>query len=157
MCFKVLLPYGYYKSLYFIGFSSILLPLSVIVVEVYEKEVFNLANNLQDAAIELEKAIRESNEYQSLKDSYDKVNADPSAKSMFDNFRNIQIQLQQKQMSGQEITQEEVDQAQKTVALVQQHELISKLMADEQKMSEVITDLNKTIMKPLEDLYGAAE
>lgn len=126
-------------------------------VEVYEKEVFNLANNLQDAAIELEKAIRESNEYQSLKDSYDKVNADPSAKSMFDNFRNIQIQLQQKQMSGQEITQEEVDQAQKTVALVQQHELISKLMADEQKMSEVITDLNKTIMKPLEDLYGAAE
>ncbi len=125
--------------------------------EVYEKEVFNLANNLQDAAIELEKAIRESNEYQSLKDSYDKVNADPSAKSMFDNFRNIQIQLQQKQMSGQEITQEEVDQAQKTVALVQQHELISKLMADEQKMSEVITDLNKTIMKPLEDLYGAAE
>lgn len=157
MCFKVLLPYGYYKSLYFIGFSSILLPLSVIVVEVYEKEVFNLANNLQDAAIELEKAIRESNEYQSLKDSYDKVNADPSAKSMFDNFRNIQIQLQQKQMSGQEITQEEVDQAQKTVALVQQHELISKLMADEQKMSEVITDLNKTIMKPLEDLYGSAE
>ncbi|MDQ0187451.1 cell fate (sporulation/competence/biofilm development) regulator YlbF (YheA/YmcA/DUF963 family) [Cytobacillus kochii] len=131
--------------------------MSVIVVEVYEKEVFNLANNLQDAAIELEKAIRESNEYQSLKDSYDKVNADPSAKSMFDNFRNIQIQLQQKQMSGQEITQEEVDQAQKTVALVQQHELISKLMADEQKMSEVITDLNKTIMKPLEDLYGAAE
>ncbi|WP_412728607.1 YlbF family regulator [Cytobacillus kochii] len=126
-------------------------------MEVYEKEVFNLANNLQDAAIELEKAIRESNEYQSLKDSYDKVNADPSAKSMFDNFRNIQIQLQQKQMSGQEITQEEVDQAQKTVALVQQHELISKLMADEQKMSEVITDLNKTIMKPLEDLYGAAE
>lgn len=125
--------------------------------EVYEKEVFNLANNLQDAAIALEKAIRESNEYQSLKDSYDKVNADPSAKSMFDNFRNIQIQLQQKQMSGQEITQEEVDQAQKTVALVQQHELISKLMADEQKMSEVITDLNKTIMKPLEDLYGAAE
>ncbi|MEA1851526.1 YlbF family regulator [Cytobacillus sp. OWB-43] len=116
-----------------------------------------MANNLQDAAIELEKAIRESNEYQSLKDSYDKVNADPSAKSMFDNFRNIQIQLQQKQMSGQEITQEEVDQAQKTVALVQQHELISKLMADEQKMSEVITDLNKTIMKPLEDLYGSAE
>lgn len=157
MCFKVLLPYGYYKCLYFIGFPSILLPLSVIVGEVYEKEVFNLANNLQDAAIELEKAIRESNEYQSLKDSYDKVNADPSAKSMFDNFRNIQIQLQQKQMSGQEITQEEVDQAQKTVALVQQHELISKLMADEQKMSEVITDLNKTIMKPLEDLYGAAE
>lgn len=157
MCFKVFLPFGYYKSLSIIGFPSILLPLSVIVGEVYEKEVFNLANNLQDAAIALEKAIRESNEYQSLKDSYDKVNADPSAKSMFDNFRNIQIQLQQKQMSGQEITQEEVDQAQKTVALVQQHELISKLMADEQKMSEVITDLNKTIMKPLEDLYGAAE
>ena len=39
---------------------------------------------------------------------------------MFDNFRNVQLQLQQKQMSGEEITQEEVEQAQKTVALVQQ-------------------------------------
>lgn len=66
-------------------------------------------------------------------------------------------QLQQKQMSGEEITQEEVEQAQKTVALVQQHELISQLMEAEQRMSMLIGELNKIIMKPLEELYGSPE
>lgn len=113
-----------------------------------------MAVNLHDAAYELEKAIRSSNEYASLKQIYDEVNADPSAKQMFENFRNLQLELQQKQMMGQEITQEEVEQAQKTVALVQQHEKIAKLMESEQRMSMIIGELNQIIMKPLEELYG---
>ncbi|KAF0823962.1 YlbF family regulator [Cytobacillus firmus] len=116
-----------------------------------------MAVNLYDSAYELEKAVRESDEYKALKRAYDDVNADPSAKAMFDNFRKIQMELQQKQMMGQDITQEEVEQAQKTVALVQQHAQISKLMEAEQRMSMMIAEMNKIIMKPLEDLYGAAE
>ncbi|MFE8700204.1 YlbF family regulator [Cytobacillus sp. FJAT-54145] len=116
-----------------------------------------MAVNLHDSAYELEKAIRQSDEYNTLKRMYDEVNADPSAKQMFENFRNIQLQLQQKQMMGQEIGQEEVDQAQKMVALVQQHEKISKLMEAEQRMSMVIGELNQVIMKPLEELYGAMQ
>ena len=57
--------------------------------------------------------MRNSDEYSRLRGLYDQVNADESAKRMFDNFRNVQLQLQQKQMSGEEITQEEVEQAQK--------------------------------------------
>ncbi|WLR53974.1 YlbF family regulator [Mesobacillus subterraneus] len=113
-----------------------------------------MAVNLYDSAYELEKAIRNSAEYTELKKLYDAVNSDESAKRMFESFRNIQLQLQEKQMTGQEITQEEVEQAQKTVALVQQHELISKLMEAEQRMSMVIGELNQVIMKPLEELYG---
>ncbi|ESU32513.1 hypothetical protein G3A_11020 [Bacillus sp. 17376] len=113
-----------------------------------------MAVNLYDSAYELEKAIRNSSEYTQLKKLYDAVNSDESAKRMFESFRNIQLQLQEKQMTGQEITQEEVEQAQKTVALVQQHELISKLMEAEQRMSMVIGELNQVIMKPLEELYG---
>ncbi|HWJ77862.1 MAG TPA: YlbF family regulator [Niallia sp.] len=116
-----------------------------------------MAVNLHDSAYALEKAIRQSDEYLELKKMYDLVNADPSAKAMFENFRTIQLQLQQKQMSGQEITQEEVEQAQKTVALVQQHETIAKLMAAEQRMSMAIGELNQIIMKPLEELYGPAQ
>ncbi|KAB2337115.1 YlbF family regulator [Cytobacillus depressus] len=113
-----------------------------------------MAVNLFDSAYELEKAVRESNEYKILKQAYDEVNADPSAKAMFDNFRRIQMQLQQKQMMGQDISQAEVEQAQHTVALVQQNAKISKLMEAEQRMSMIIAELNKIIMKPLEELYG---
>lgn len=116
-----------------------------------------MAVNLYDTAYELEKAIRNSPEYTNLKSLYDAVNNDETASKMFESFRQIQLQLQEKQMMGQEITQEEVEQAQKTVALVQQHEKISQLMEAEQRMSMVIADLNRIIMKPLEELYGVPE
>lgn len=111
-------------------------------------------SNIYDAAYEVEKAIRTSNEYVELKRLYAIVNADSAAKGMFENFRNLQMQLQQKQMMGQEITPEEVQHAQKTVQLVQQNPKIAQLMEAEQRMSVMIADLNKIIMKPLEELYG---
>jgi cell fate (sporulation/competence/biofilm development) regulator YlbF (YheA/YmcA/DUF963 family) len=110
--------------------------------------------NLYDYAYNLEKALRQSDEYTKLKKLYDQVNADPAAQQLFENFRNLQIELQQKQMMGQEISQQEVEEAQKTVAIVQQHPTISQLMQAEQHMNTLFMDLNKIITKPLEELYG---
>jgi cell fate (sporulation/competence/biofilm development) regulator YlbF (YheA/YmcA/DUF963 family) len=121
-----------------------------------KKECSQVAN-LYDAAYDMEKAIRNSPEYVQLKNLYDQVNSDESARGMFENFRKIQMDLQQKQMMGMEITQEEVEQAQKTVALVQQHATIGKLMEAEQRMSMIVAELNRIILKPLEDLYGSME
>lgn len=111
-------------------------------------------SNIYDAAYAMEKAIRSSNEYAELKKHFDTVNADPSSKAMFENFRNLQLNLQQKQMMGQEISPEEIEQAQKTVQLVQQNPKIAQLMEAEQRLSLVIADINKIIMKPLEEVYG---
>ncbi|MEH7112550.1 YlbF family regulator [Neobacillus niacini] len=110
--------------------------------------------NLHDAAYTLEKAIRQSDEYKHLQQMYTVVNADPVSKNMFDNFRQIQMNLQQRQMMGQEISEQEVQQAQATVAVVQQNEKIARLMQAEQRMSMIIGELNQVIMKPLEELYG---
>lgn len=111
--------------------------------------------NMYDQAYELEKGIRESDEFQSLKTAYEAVMADENAKTMFENFRNTQVELQQKQMSGQEITEEEVEQARKVVETVQQHPQISKLMEEEQRLNTAINDISRIITKPLEELYGA--
>ncbi|OIK12382.1 hypothetical protein BIV60_16430 [Bacillus sp. MUM 116] len=113
-----------------------------------------MAVNLYDAAYALETSIRQSDEFAELKKMYSEVNADPAAKKMFDQFRDIQMNLQQKQMMGQNITEAEVQQAQATAALVQQNEKISRLMQAEQRMSMIIGELNQLIMKPLEELYG---
>jgi cell fate (sporulation/competence/biofilm development) regulator YlbF (YheA/YmcA/DUF963 family) len=113
-----------------------------------------MAVNLYDTVYALETAIRQSDEYILLKQMYNEVNAEPAAKQMFDHFRQIQMNLQQKQMMGQDISAEEVQQAQTTVALVQQNEKISLLMEAEQRMSIIIGELNQIIMKPLEELYG---
>lgn len=113
-----------------------------------------MAVNLYDTAYDLEKKIRESDEYQNLIKMYSAVNADESARSLFEQFRQLQMNLQQKQMMGQEFTPQEVDAAQKTAALVQQNPTIARLMEAEQRMSMVIAEMNKIIMKPLEELYG---
>ena len=111
--------------------------------------------NLYDFAYELEKGIRESDEYVELKQLIEAVNQDDIARKMFDHFRELQLKLQQKQMMGHEITQEEIEHAQKQLQLVQQHPTISKLMEAEQRLSMMFGDLNKIIMKPLEELYGS--
>ncbi|MBY6037996.1 YlbF family regulator [Fictibacillus nanhaiensis] len=110
--------------------------------------------NVYDVAYDLEKALRNSEDFQALKNSYDEVNNNPQTKELFGKFRDIQVTLQQKQMSGQEVTQEEVEAAQQLFTEVQQNETISKLMAAEQRMSTIINDLNRVITKPLEELYG---
>jgi len=111
--------------------------------------------NLHDSAYELEKAIRNSDEYKLLKKQYDEVNADGSTKQMFEKFRNMQMELQQKQMMGQEIQQDEIAQAQILVSDVQKNEKISKLIEAEQRMSMIITELNQIILKPLDEVYGS--
>ncbi|MDX8045698.1 YlbF family regulator [Gracilibacillus sp. S3-1-1] len=110
--------------------------------------------NVYDSANELEKAIKESTEFQELKAAYDQVMADANAKEMFDNFRNIQLELQQKQMQGMEITEEEVEKAKEVVEQVQQHDVIAKLMEQEQRVNSLINDISRIITKPLEELYG---
>ncbi|WP_181349256.1 YlbF family regulator [Thalassobacillus sp. CUG 92003] len=110
--------------------------------------------NIYDHAYDLEKAIRTSDEFTSLKEAYEKVMSDESAKQMFDNFRQTQIDLQQKQMQGEEISEEEVEQARKVVETVQQHPEISKLMEQEQRLNTVINEVSQIITKPLEELYG---
>ncbi|GAE94659.1 hypothetical protein JCM21714_3837 [Gracilibacillus boraciitolerans JCM 21714] len=114
-------------------------------------------STIYDNAHQLENAIQESEEFKDLKAAYDKVMADPSSKQMFDNFRNTQLELQQKQMQGEEITEDEVEKAKQVVELVQQHEDISQLMEQEQRLNVLINDISRIITKPLEELYGAQE
>ena len=113
-----------------------------------------MSTNVYDLSYELEKGIRDSKEYTDLQALFAEMAKDEIASKMFENFREVQMKLQQKQMAGEQITQEEVDQAQKSFQLVQQNPTIAQLIEAEQRMSMMISELNKIIMKPLEDLYG---
>ncbi|UOE95474.1 YlbF family regulator [Alkalihalobacillus sp. LMS39] len=113
--------------------------------------------NLYDKARELGNTLRDSEEFQQLKALYDQVKQDEVSNRMLENFRNLQMELQQKQMQGIQITEEEAIQAQQQFELVQQHELISQLMEAEQKLSVIVGDVSRIITEPLEDLYGKPE
>lgn len=111
-------------------------------------------STIYDHAYNLEKAIRESTEFQQLRNAYEEVMNDPSSKEMFENFRDTQLTLQEKQMQGLEISEEEVEKARSVVELVQGNETIAKLMEEEQRLNVIIGDISSIITKPLEEVYG---
>jgi cell fate (sporulation/competence/biofilm development) regulator YlbF (YheA/YmcA/DUF963 family) len=117
------------------------------------KEEFVLPN-MYDSAYDLEKAIRESVEFNELKSAFEAVMSDPTSRKMFEDFRDTQMELQQKQMQGLNITEQEVEKARRVVELVQQHEGIASMMDKEQRLNLVINELSQIITKPLEELYG---
>ncbi|MEY8559869.1 YlbF family regulator [Jeotgalicoccus halotolerans] len=109
--------------------------------------------NVYDQANALESALRESEEFQQMKELYSKVNENAESKKLFDDFRDIQMTLQQKQMQGEELLEEEIQKAQNSAQEIENDENIKGLMEAEQKMSQLIQDLNRVIMKPIEELY----
>lgn len=114
-------------------------------------------SNVYDKAHELSRTIRDSEEFQQLKQLHEAVEQDEIAKRMLDNFRQLQLNLLQKEQQGQVPTEQEITEAQKQMELVQQHEMISKLMAEEQRVSTLIGDVSKIITEPLEELYGVPD
>lgn len=111
--------------------------------------------NIHDIAYSLQNALKEQSDLKNLQSLYAQVLADPSAKPLFLEFQSFQMTMQQKMMQGAQISPEESAQAQALVGKVSQNPLIANLMQAEQRMNLVIQDLNKIIMKPLEDLYGS--
>ncbi|EUJ22886.1 YlbF family regulator [Listeria grandensis] len=113
--------------------------------------------NIYDIANDLERGIRETEQFSNLKQAYADVNADAEAKVKFDRFREVQVTIQEKQMSGQEIDDDTINLAQEVAEEVQSNAAITNLMEKEQAMSLIINDLNRIIMTPLQELYDVKE
>lgn len=113
-----------------------------------------MAVNLYDHANQLEQALRESDEYQAIQNAYAKVKENQESKELFDEFRETQLNFQQKQMQGEEIGEEELQKAQEQAQKIENDSNISELMAAEQNMSQVFQEINQIIVKPLDEIYA---
>lgn len=94
-----------------------------------------------------------TNEFQTLKEAVDIVRADEEAKTLFTNFRDIQMKLQEKQMNGEELLEDEYMYLQKTAQLAQQNPKILAMLEAEMGLSKIIEELNQIIVKPIQSLY----
>jgi cell fate (sporulation/competence/biofilm development) regulator YlbF (YheA/YmcA/DUF963 family) len=121
------------------------------------RRLFPLDVNLYDITHDFERILRRSNEFKSLKSIYREVNTEPETKQIFNKFYNLQMELQHKQMTGQKIMRDEIEEVQKIGEVVQRNEKIVRLIEVEQRMNMVIMELNKIITKPLQEIYGNFE
>lgn len=112
-----------------------------------------IMSNIYDTANQLEREIREMEQFQELSDTFAKLKADEQAFGLFKQFQEFQMSLQQKMAAGEEMTDEDAQQAQALAEEIQKEALIADLMRVEQSFSTVINDLNRIIMTPLRELY----
>lgn len=110
-------------------------------------------SNVYDQAYALARAIRESDVYKQFKQLQNEVNADSATKQMLDDFRKKQLDLQLRQMQGEQVPQEELDKMQKLYEVVRLNPAINRLLEVEQRFGLLMEDLNKIMAEPLKDLY----
>ncbi len=110
-------------------------------------------NNIYNEINALEGAFRKTNEFQALQQAITTVKVDEDAAKLFKNFRDVQLKLQQKQMQGQQIEEDELQYAQKTAQLAQQNEKIANMLQAEMALSGLIEEINRVLVKPIEGLY----
>ena len=111
-------------------------------------------SNIYDTANQLERDLRDLAEFKTVKASFEAIEADETAKALFDEFRQVNIELQQKQYSGQEITEEDIQKAQELGQKVSENEYIKALMEAEQRLNTIMQDIYRIITNPLQELYN---
>ncbi len=109
--------------------------------------------NIYDAANQLESDLRKTDEFKNLEKAFEDLKEDEEASSLFDKFRVVQQTIQQKQMMGEEITEDDAKEAQELSAQVGENETLAKLIEAEQRVGQVIEEINQIALKPLQELY----
>ena len=109
--------------------------------------------NIYDTVNQVERELRETEQYITLKEGIEAVKADEDANAILTDFQGVQQLFFQKQQMRQEISEEEAAQAQEVSQKMQENELTSELMEKEQQLNQVLTDVNQIIMKPIQELY----
>lgn len=114
-------------------------------------------SNLRDHAQSLEQALRESDEFKTLQINFETVMQNDESRDLFQRFRDTQMNLQQKQMQGEELSNDDLEAAKEVVEQVQAYQDIAKLMESEQRLSALINEISEIFTRPIEELYQSEE
>lgn len=109
--------------------------------------------NIYEDINKLEATFRKTQEFKALQESVEEVRADEEARVLFTNFRDVQMKLQQKQVAGEELLEDEYVYLQKTAQLAQQNPKILAMLEAEMAMSTVLEEVNRILVKPIQTLY----
>lgn len=109
--------------------------------------------NIYDDINKLEETFRKTAEFEALKEAVEAVRQDEEARTLFTNFRDIQNKLQQKQMNGEELLEDEYNYLQKAAQLAQGNVKILAMLEAEMALSSLLEEITRIITKPIQNLY----
>ena len=111
--------------------------------------------NIYDTANQLESDLRQVSQYVDLKEAHESVKNDEEANAILTEFQNLQQSLYEKQHAGEEIGEDEANEAQVLSIKMSANELTMDLMEKEQALNALLSEVNGIIMKPVQEIYEA--
>lgn len=107
--------------------------------------------NVYDKTYELAKAIKNSNEKKNLLEAKKKVDKDQKAKEMYNDLVDLQLELQQKQVKGEDISEDDIEKLQKKQEIALMHSDIQSLFEAEKRLSIMFEEIQKIIYDAIEE------
>ena len=106
--------------------------------------------SVYDTSNRLAREIKNSDEYQEYQEIREKILADESTKEMLKDYMEKQMNLQQKQMAGEEPTAEEKEELARIKEVVDLNSDIKEYLEAEHRMSVMLNDLQEILFGDLE-------
>lgn len=106
--------------------------------------------NPYDAAHNLARALRDSQEFQRFRQLRVGVEKDPKVKDMLDDFRRRQFELQAAQAMGKEPDSQTLEAAERLGEILSQHPGVSEYFQAELRLAQLLSDIQKIIAEAVE-------
>lgn len=113
--------------------------------------------NIYDKANELERALRNDENYKAVEAAFENLEKHLESKELYKEFVEKQAEFMQVFQSGQEPNEEDMKGFQELQQKLIADEHVSSLVQAQQRLQITLEDLNKTIYKPLEELFNKYE
>ncbi len=105
--------------------------------------------NIHDKAYELAAAIKESDEWKAIQEAQKILQKDKKIEEMYVALRTKQMELQQKQLAGIEVSEAEITGWQKQFEITMMHTDVKKLMEAENRLSVILEDVQKILFEAI--------
>ena len=102
-----------------------------------------------DHAHALARALKESDAYRNFQETKEKVEEDPQAKEMLQDYQAFLKEIQEKYLKGEEITKEEEDKNERLKNVILLNPLIKDYFEAEHRLGVVLMDIQKIISEAI--------
>lgn len=109
--------------------------------------------NIYDSVNQLAQDLTKTDQYKAVKDATKAVQEDSKSAVMFKKMNEIQAKIMQAQQAGQSFSYEDLKAYQELNSQAQNDEKIIALLESEQKLYDLISEIQTAYTKPINDLY----
>lgn len=108
--------------------------------------------NPYDHAHGLAEALRNSDEFNALKEARLGISGDPEGASLLQSFRNKQIEVSSLQMQGKDVGEELERELHQLIAQFQDKPQLNRIIEAENRVGQLMNDIQGILSKPFEEL-----